>query len=198
MKNKVKKIITLSSFLLLLTSCDTDTIGERISKTVNDMLPNLWLTLIQLAIFILVATLFIVFAYKPLKKKLNKRSEYIENNIKESENKNKEANENLLKAQKIVEASEEKAGEIIQNAQKTAEEKANNVENELAKSIEQQKLQAHKDIEAERNKMIKEAKETIIDTAITSSKEILKREFNKDDNDKLLDSFLNELTKENK
>lgn len=198
MKNKVKITITLSSILLLLTSCNTDTIEERISKVVNDMLPNLWLTLIQLAIFILVAILFIIFAYKPLKKKLNKRSEYIENNIKESEEKNKEADENLLKSQKIIEVSEEKAGEIIQSAQKTAELKASDVENELAKSIEQQKLQAHKDIEAERIKMIKEAKETIIDTAISSSKEILKREFNKDDNDKLLDSFLNELSEENK
>lgn len=195
MKNKIKILLTLSFLSLILTSCDTDKIEERISNAVNNMLPNLWLTLIQLAIFILIALLFIFFAYKPLKKKINERNEYIENNIKESENKNKLAEENLKHSEEIIEQSEKEAGTIIQNAQKTAENKAQEVENDLANVIEKQKLQAHKDIEAEREKMIKDAKETIVDTAISASKEILKREINKEDNDKIIDSFIDELVR---
>lgn len=195
MKNKIKILLTLSFLSIILTSCDTEKIEERISNAVNNMLPNLWLTLIQLAIFILIALLFIFFAYKPLKKKINERNEYIENNIKESENKNKLAEENLKHSEEIIEQSEKEAGTIIQNAQKTAENKAQEVENDLANVIEKQKLQAHKDIEAEREKMIKDAKETIVDTAISASKEILKREINKEDNDKIIDSFIDELVR---
>lgn len=195
MKNKIKILLTLSFLSFILTSCDTDKIEERISNAVNNMLPNLWLTLIQLAIFILIALLFIFFAYKPLKKKINERNEYIENNIKESENKNKLAEENLKHSEEIIEQSEKEAGTIIQNAQKTAENKAQEVENDLANVIEKQKLQAHKDIEAEREKMIKDAKEEIVDTAISASKEILKREINKEDNDKIIDSFIDELVR---
>lgn len=195
MKNKIKILLTLSFLSIILTSCDTEKIEERISNAVNNMLPNLWLTLIQLAIFILIALLFIFFAYKPLKKKINERNEYIENNIKESENKNKLAEENLKHSEEIIEQSEKEAGTIIQNAQKTAENKAQEVENDLTNVIEKQKLQAHKDIEAEREKMIKDAKETIVDTAISASKEILKREINKEDNDKIIDSFIDELVR---
>ena len=100
-----KKLIKNTTFffsLLLLSSCDANEIGDRIKTTVFDMLPNLWVTLIQLTIFILVVILFMIFAYKPLKKKLNKRSEYIEKNIKDSENAKKEAQEALNKAKDII------------------------------------------------------------------------------------------------
>ena len=100
-----KKLIKNTTFffsLLLLSSCDTNEIGDRIKTTVFDMLPNLWVTLIQLTIFILVVILFMIFAYKPLKKKLNERSEYIEKNIKDSENAIKEAQEALNKANEII------------------------------------------------------------------------------------------------
>ena len=100
-----KKLIKNTTFffsLLLLSSCDANEIGDRIKTTVFDMLPNLWVTLIQLTIFILVVILFMIFAYKPLKKKLNERSEYIEKNIKDSENAKKEAQEALNKANEII------------------------------------------------------------------------------------------------
>ena len=137
-----KKLIKNTTFffsLLLLSSCDTNEIGDRIKTTVFDMLPNLWVTLIQLTIFILVVILFMIFAYKPLKKKLNERSEYIEKNIKDSENAKKEAQEALNKANEIILNSQKEAGEIVQNAQFTAQEKVATVEKELATNIEHQK-----------------------------------------------------------
>ena len=185
-KKKTLGILTFVVSLFSLTSCDTEMIQERIAYTVNNMLPNLWITLLQLGLFILVAILFIVIAYKPLKKKLNERASYIEKNIKDSE----EANEIVLKGQK-------KAGEIIQRAEKTAENKASELEKQLAETIEKQKQSAHNDIENERNKMLKEAKSEIISTAISTSKEILKRNVTVDDNDEYVNKFIEELNKGN-
>lgn len=195
MKKKLKIILPLLLVSFTLTSCNTEEIGDRIQEVVNNMLPNLWVTLMQLAIFVLIAMLFIFLAYKPLKKKMKQRADYIENNIKESERKNLEADQNIEKSNQIIADSQKQAGELIKNAQKTAEVKAQEFEKELAVTLEKQKTQAHKDIEAEREKMLKEAHEEIIDSAIAASKEILKRNITKKDNDKFVDDFVNELTK---
>ena len=195
-KKKILGISFLLTTLFSLTSCDTGMIKDRIETTVNNMLPNLWITLIQLGLFILVAVLFIVIAYKPLKKKLNQRAEYIEKNIKDSENKIVEAENKVKEANDKVVQSQKKAGEIIQRAQKTAENKASEFEKQLAETIEKQKQSAHNDIENERNRMLKEAKSEIISTAISTSKEILKRNVTIDDNSVYVNKFLEELNKD--
>lgn len=197
MFSKKKILALLSCFSLLgLTSCDTEMIQDRISLVVNNMLPNLWLTLLQLGLFIGVVILFIVLAYKPLKKKLNERASYIEKNIKESEDKISEANEKVKEANKLVVEGQKKAGEIIQAAQHTAENKASEVERHLAETIEKQKQSAHKDIENERNRMLKEAKTEIISSAISTSEEILKRNVTVDDNALYVNKFIEELNKD--
>ena len=164
-KKKTLGILTTLVSLFSLTSCNTEMIQDRIETTVNNMLPNLWITLLQLGLFILVAILFIVIAYKPLKKKLNERADYIEKNIKDSEKNIKdsetkalEAEEKIKEANRIVLNGQKKAGEIIQRAEKTAENKASELEKQLAETIEKQKQSAHNDIENERNLKMKETK----------------------------------------
>ena len=196
-KKKTLGILTTLVTLFSLTSCNTEMIQDRIETTVNNMLPNLWITLLQLGLFILVAILFIVIAYKPLKKKLNERADYIEKNIKDSENKALEAEEKIKEANRIVLNGQKQAGEIIQRAEKTAENKASELEKQLAETIEKQKQSAHNDIENERNKMLKEAKSEIISTAISTSKEILKRNVTVSDNDEYVNKFIEELNKGN-
>ena len=151
----------------------------------------------QILIFVATLVVVILLAYKPLKKKLSKRSEFIENNIKESQEKNRQADENLQKSNEIVAASEKRAGQIIKEAQTTAEVKVNEMQRELDQAIELQRVQAHKDIESERHKMLREAKAEIVTAAIDASKEVLQREVNKEDNEKYLDTFLASLDDSN-
>lgn len=78
----MKKKNILFSFLsigtlTLLTSCDNEKIAERIETTVNNMLPNLYVTLMQLLLFIVTVVIFILLAYKPLKKKLKQRQDLL-------------------------------------------------------------------------------------------------------------------------
>ena len=129
-----------------------------------------------------------------MKKKLKQRQDYIENNIKDSEDKKAQAEKKLLEADDAVTEAQKKAGDIIQEAQKTAELKAQSEQKALALSIENQKEQAHKDIEAERARMISEAHNQIVSTAIDASKQILGREVNEDDNKKMVDDFINQLS----
>lgn len=197
-KSRLLPLLLISSGSLLLSSCDTDMIEDKVSTTVNNMLPNLWVTLIQLAMFILIAILFMVFAYKPIKKKLEERANYIDKNIKDSEKLIKESENKINEANATILASQKKAGEIVSNAQKNAEIKAQAVEKELKETIEAQRVLAHKDIEDERKKMIEEANEHIVNTAIEASKQILKREVKVEDNDNYINDFIDQLNKEGK
>lgn len=197
-KSRLLILLLISSGSLLLSSCDTDMIEEKVSTTVNNMLPNLWVTLIQLAMFVLIAILFMVFAYKPIKKKLEQRANYIDKNIKDSEKLIKESENKINEANATILASQKKAGEIVSTAQKNAEIKAQAVEKELKETIEAQRVLAHKDIEDERKKMIEEANEHIVNTAIETSKQILKREVKVEDNDKYISDFIDQLNKEDK
>ena len=115
--------------------------------------------------------------------------------VKDSEKEKAEASKLLNNAKQTVFDSEQKAIEIVKNAQVTAENKINDVQKELEIKIENQKIQAHKDIEAEREKMLKEAKSEIVAAAISTSKEILGREVKVSDNDKFVDDFINEIEK---
>ena len=197
-KSILLTLLLISSGSLLLSSCDTDMIEDKVSTTVNNMLPNLWVTLIQLAMFVLIAILFMVFAYKPIKKKLEQRANYIDKNIKDSEKLIKESENKINEANATILASQKKAGEIVSTAQKNAEIKAQAVEKELKETLEAQRVLAHKDIEDERKKMIEEANEHIVNTAIETSKQILKREVKVEDNDKYISDFIDQLNKEDK
>lgn len=199
MNRKIRNlsVVSLSVVgLFTLTSCDTDKISERIETVVNNMLPNLWVTLMQLLLFVAVAVAFIFLAYKPIKKKLQARADHIEANIKDSEIKQKEAEEHVKEAKALIIESQKEAGQIVKQAQITADVKAQTIERELEISIEKRRVQAHKDIEAERVKMLKEANEEIINTAIAASKEILKREINEEDNKQYLKNFIDHIDDE--
>ena len=195
--NKKVKLLCLIALptSILLTSCDTSGIQDKIETTVNNMLPNLYVTLMQLLLFVVTVLVFIFLAYKPIKKKLKERSEFVKKNIDESKAKNVQADEQLKKASEVILNSQKKASQIIQEAQIAADKKAQASEVELSRHIEEQKQQAHKDIEAERAKMMKEARMDMIDAALTASKEVLKREVNKKDNDKILEEFIDGIDK---
>lgn len=110
-------ILAISSFLLVapLSSCD---LSESFGQVADGLLPNLWLTLTQVIVVLATAAVVIFLAYKPLKKKLKQRQDYIENNIKDSEDKKAQAEKKLLEADDAVTEAQKKAGDIIQEAQK--------------------------------------------------------------------------------
>ncbi len=189
-------VLLLSSFTLVSCSEDaTDSLNSDFGAAISGMLPNLWVTLTQLVLFIATVAVVFFFAYKPIKKKLTQRQDYIVKNIKDSESRKSQAEALNAKAQDDVAKAQLKAGEIIGTAQKTAEQNEQEQQRLLADSIEKQKEQAHRDIEAERSRMLKEAHNQIVDTAIDASKKILGRETKEADSSKIVNDFIDQLEK---
>lgn len=91
-----------------------------------------------------------------------------------------------------------KAQDIIVEAQKTAENEKNKIINATKEEVRNLKIAADKDIEESRRRAKDDIKREIIDVAFQASEKILQREINEDDNEKVLNNFIDSLNEEEK
>lgn len=191
---KAKFILLSLVTVLCLTSCD---LNESFGSIEDKLWPNIWITLAQLASFLVMAILVMLFVYKPLKKKMDARKQHVIDTVKNAENKLQDANNTQKQADKNIADSKQKANEIIESAREAATKESEIIMSEANEKIEQKMNQAAIDLENEKKAMQKEIHNTIIENSLDASKEILGRELNEKDNDKLVDGFLSKI-KENK
>ena len=143
---------------------------------VNKVFPNIWAFLVQLFAFIIMSLIVIKFAYKPVSNFLKKRKDFIDSNLNSAQEKNSEANLKVEEANKKLSSSKKEALQIIEDAQKEA-------------------YKADEDIAKAKEKALHESYNEVCDLALTASESILKREVKYEDNQKLLDDFINDLEK---
>ena len=194
MKKKFPALVFLFS-LLTLTSCDSQGISDSISDTVANALPNLWISLAQLGAFLVMVAIFFRFAYKPIKEKLKKRSEYQRDMVNK-------ANQNLAEAEKAretaesnIQASRNQANDIIQAAEKEAKMRSAKIMEDAQVEIDRRMKQGETEI-AERKAMLeRKSHNEIVSTALDASKAILGRELTQKDNDRIVDDFIDKMEK---
>ena len=187
---KFFKILLLTMSVFSLSGCSELINAEEIK---NKLIPNLGSFLTQLSALIVLIIVVIVFGYKPIKKMVNKRQEYIANEIKEAKEKNQEASNNLAQSNETVLANRRMASEIIDNAKIEAE----NQKQEILRSAEIEVADMKKRAEREIKQSEEDAKEAIrqkmVEIALDASSELLKRNVNDKDNEKLVDEFIKEI-----
>lgn len=192
MKKKLSVLLTASS-LLALTSCDSKGISDSISETVANAIPNLWISLAQLAAFLVMVFVFFKFAYKPIKEKLKQRSEYQMNNITKSRQELSEATKAREIAENNIQASRDQANEIVQMAEKEAKLRSEKIMADVMKDIERKKKQGEIEIAERKALLERKAHNEIVTTALDASKAILGRELTKEDNDRIVDDFIDKM-----
>lgn len=195
MKKKFSVLLTASS-LLALTSCDSKGISDSISETVANAIPNLWISLAQLAAFLVMVFVFFKFAYQPIKKKLKERSEYQMNNITKSRQELSEATKAREIAENNIQASRDQANEIVQMAEKEAKLRSEKIMADAMKDIERKQKQGEIEIAERKALLERKAHNEIVTTALDASKAILGRELTKEDNDRIVDDFIDKMTDE--
>ena len=102
------------------------------------------------------------------------------------------------KSQEEIKVAKIKAQDIIVEAQKTAENEKNKIINATKEEVRNLKIAADKDIEESRRRAKDDIKREIIDVAFQASEKILQREINEDDNEKVLNNFIDSLNEEEK
>ena len=163
---------------------------SEISKQIFPSLPALITQL--LATFVM---FFIVFKFfwKPIKEFIEKRKDFLENELKEAATLKEEAQaahsladkrikEMKVEARKIKEEAENQALEVRKEILLKAEEEAQAKKEKALRDIEKQKLEAQEDIHRE-----------IVDVALLAAQKIVEREIDENDNTRLVEDLIKEV-----
>ena len=191
MKRASKISISLVLISSLLGGCQAVSKDDFITK----LFPNVWDALATFLAFLVLLLVAFYFGYKPVKKLIKKRGDYVEGKIKDADEKEKQATENLEKSNLKVKQSNEEAMEIIEKAKEDALKEKERIALEAKQAREEEvkkaKEQIAQEIEASKDEVHKE----IVSVALDASKKVLSREVNSKDNEKLIDDFIKDLDK---
>ena len=168
--------------------------GQNIGETIrNNLIPSWTSFAMQLAAFIILLVVVIFVAYKPVKRMLQKRQEHIEKEISDAEKDKAAAAANLVQSQEAIIASKKDASLIIEEAQLEAQRQRELILADARKEAEKMKLDAEKDIARSRQEALDDIHKEMVEVALLTSSEILKREVNDEDNSRLAKEFIDKL-----
>ncbi len=132
------------------------------------------------------------FAIKPLMKVMNKRSEDIEKSLKDAEEIEKKLKEASDTKEKIVIEAKKEAQIIMESVHKESdharEEKLEQTREEVEKIVAKTKS----DLEAEKDKIIKDAKSEVADLVVAASTKIIGKNIDKESNQKIIEDTINQ------
>ena len=188
-KSKLAFITLILSSSVALSSCEGPTTQEFMDK----LFPNPWDALAVFLAFVVLLIAMFYFAYKPVKKLLKERGDYVEDKIKTAETREKESQKLLDEANEEVKAKRIEAMGIVEKAKEDASKERNAIL-EKAKEEKQAELQRTREeiaqeIEASKDEIHRE----IVSVALDASSKVLEREVNSKDNEKLIDNFIDDL-----
>lgn len=157
--------------------------------TIPDLAKDLLINILNIIIlFVIVKAL----VYKPVKKFLDARTKRINDAKNEMEEKTKQAQKKLDEYNAMLAESKDRRAEIIGEAERTAKENSVKITENAKESARAIIAKAQSDIEAEHTAMLNSLQGEVAGLAVDISKQILKREFNDDDNLKIAESFFSE------
>ncbi len=171
-------------------------IGEVIREYINkNLIPNWASFVVQFAALVIMILVVFFVAYKPVRKMLQKRADYVENNIRESELAKAEAEKNAQESKELLIASKKEASEIVASAKVTAVDNQKAMLEETQLEISKMKTQAEADIERSKLEAKEEIRQEMVSVALAASEEVLKREVNEKDNARLVENFIKDMDK---
>lgn len=163
---------------------------------IDKLFPNGWQpVVVQLCAFLVLVVGAIFLFYKPVKKVLKARGDYVEEHMKSAEEADVAANEKLNQAAQTVQDSKKEARQIILNARKESEDEKEKILQEAEWQAQETKRQADQDIKRSQEKAREDVHREIVDVALEASKAILGREVKEQDHQRLVEDFIKDVEK---
>lgn len=187
------KIALFTVCTLSLTGCDTSGMAEEIASIQKKLIPSWTSFVVQIAALAILILIVVFCAYKPVKKMLKKRADYIENNIRESEESKAIAEQREKQSSELILESKKQAASIIEEAQLAASKEKEAILEQTKEEIRKMKSDAEKDIEISKQEALDDIHSEMVNVALAASSEILKREVNDKDNARLAEEFIDNL-----
>ena len=170
-----------------------ENIGEQMQSIAQKLIPSWVSFVIQFSSFIILLLVVFFVAYKPVKKMLAKRADYIEQEIAQAAESHALALKETEEAKKLLSDSKSEASQIIENATKQGEAKYEAMMEEARNEVKDMKIAAEQDIEQAKEDALNDIRKEMVNVALSASKEILKREVDSEDNTRLAEDFINRL-----
>ncbi len=170
-----------------------DNIQEELSKIGSKLIPNFFSFVVQLLALIVVIIIVMVLLFKPVKKTLNARSDYIETQINQAKENNVISEQNKVQSEQEIIAARKESSKIIANANKLIEAQKADMIMETEEQIKRMKLDAEEEIKKAKQEAIKDVHNEIVNVALDASKELLQREINEKDSSKFVEDFIKEV-----
>lgn len=149
-----------------------------------------WIFIAQICNLFLQMFLIKKFLFKPVRAILEKRQQKADAEIREAITAKEEAQQIKTTYEKNMNDAREKAGEIIELAQKTATAKSDQIIREASEQAVAIKAKAEADIAQERRKAVNEVKDEIGSMAMEIAGKVIEREVSEKDHTKLIDEFI--------
>lgn len=179
--------------MVLKLLSNIDDIGEKMASIAQKLIPDWVSFVIQFSSFIILLLVVFFFAYKPIKKMLKKRADYIQQEIDQATENHALAVKETQEVKRILSESKSEASQIIENATKKGQEKYDSMMEEARSEVKDMKIAAEQDIAQAKQDALNDIRKEMVNVALTASKEILKREVDQDDNARLAEDFINRL-----
>lgn len=167
-------------------------IGDLIGDVSQKIFPNIESLIVQLIATCILVFFVIKFFWKPIKKNIDTRREYIKKNIDEASQLNDEAHINLENSNKTIKDANVEARRIKEKAEADALLARQNILNQAEEDANRRLKLAEEQIIKEREEAKQEIHNEIINVAMMAASKIVEREINKEDNEKLVKEFLEE------
>ena len=148
--------------------------------------------------FILVLIVLGKSTWKIIIKGLNARAEKIQDDLKEAEKIRETAKKSLAAYREQIDNAKSEANSIIENARVEAGRVRETIIREAREEAEANKNKIMLEIDREKEEVTNDMRKQTVDIAVVMAEKILKRNITKEDNQALIDEFINNVEKENK
>ena len=148
--------------------------------------------------FILVLIVLGKSTWKIIIKGLNARAEKIQDDLKEAEKIRETAKKSLAAYREQIDNAKSEANSIIENARVEAGRVRETIISEAREEAEANKNKIMLEIDREKEEVTNDMRKQAVDIAVVMAEKILKRNITKEDNQALIDEFINNVEKENK
>ena len=167
-------------------------IGELIGDVSKKIFPNIGSLVVQLIATIVLVFFVIKFFWKPIKKNIDTRREYIKNKVDEAGKLREEAGINLDTSKSKIKEATVEARRIKEEAETEALLARQKILQEAEEEAQRRIRLAEEQIQKEREEAKQEIHDEIISVAMAAAGKIVGREISNEDNERLVNEFLEE------
>ncbi len=152
--------------------------------------------LTQLFFFLVLLLLLKKFAWGPVVNMMQKREEYVANEIEIAEKNRKEAEEAAGKAQAELNQVKQEAQKMFEDAKVAGAKQEQEIIETARKEAERIKKQAQQEIQNEKEQALQALQDQVASLSVLIASKVIEKELNEKDQERLINDYLKEVGEE--